>query len=602
MERQRSWNPLRRLGGTRVTMCLFAGVTLFVLIPYFVLHQKHLDDLLDRRNNSTHSNSTIRNRTKRALTRLDNRFENGMNPLNKYSANMWWRYAQHVATKENASDCYVCSPLPISTNQPRLAVAPLGKSEGCFCGLSVSGWYVPPIVLYISNDSDKDSLFIYELSPWETIDDLDCAQSHDIKRYTASQTSTFALQAQESRTRFPLCYARDGTHPVGKTDPARCDTILIAGNHAFNDLNCNKDHFPTFRNDCAKNHNRSFCQAKGTAERAAKVPIHLQKWSCSGWTFTPVNPRDCPPNVNCSVFHFTFLPGKNGTYPVTEGWWLCGTTLRVSLPPQWSGICTPVRVTDHTFILTATTGTSKRTKRMAALDTGLNPEVNFAPHNSIWGSDVPDEFKHASTSVKVLWGLFPWTGVGKNTLRLETVDYRFKSFVNMTLAGLKGIREEMTAMRLMIMQNRMVLDQLTAAQGGVCAIVGEYCCTFIPENDKDEGIIHQAIQNMTKLQESMTRDKSPSPDWLTRVWYSWKGTLIQAATILCVLFAFVICGIPLIRHTIAQLLAKQMAMYSLGSPDDSPPNLFPRRDSDNNPNSDPDSLDELNTYDLDTYA
>ncbi|XP_062414228.1 uncharacterized protein LOC119206690 [Pungitius pungitius] len=471
MERQRPWSPLRRLGGPRVTICLFAGVILFVLIPYFVLHQKHLDNLRDQRDNKTDSNSTIHNRTKRGLTRLDNWFENGINPLNKYSANMWWRYAKHVATRENASNCYVCSLLPISSNQPQLTVAPLGKSEGCFCGLSSSGWYKPDKDVFVF-DSNGTSWYFDSLSPWE--------------------------EAQEIQTRFPLCYARNGTHSVGQTDPAKCDTILIGG-FSTGDLNCNYDKFPPFRNDCAKNHNVSFCQAKGIAERAANVPIHLQKWSCSGWGFTVLRPQDCPLGVNCSVYHFAFLPGENGTYPVTKGWWLCGTTLRVSLPPQWSGICTPVRVTDHTFILAATTVTNKRTKRGAALDTGLKPEVNFEPHDSVWGSNVPDEFKHASTSVKVLWGLFPWTGVAKNTLRLETVEYRFKSFVNMTLAGLKGIREEMTAMRLMIMQNRMVLDQLTAAQGGVCAIVGEYCCTFIPENDKDEGIIHQAIRDFGNL-------------------------------------------------------------------------------------------------------
>uniref|UniRef100_A0AAQ4S044 Uncharacterized protein n=1 Tax=Gasterosteus aculeatus aculeatus TaxID=481459 RepID=A0AAQ4S044_GASAC len=266
---------------------------------------------------------------------------------------------------------------------------------------------------------------------------------------------------------------------------------MLIGGFSTGDSNCNYDKFPPFRNDCAKNNNVSFCQAKAAAERAANMPVHLQKWSCSGWGFTALHPQDCPLNVHCSVYHFTFLPGENGTYPVSKGWWLCSTSLRVSLPPQWSGICAPVRVTDHTFILTATTVTNKRSRR--ALDTGLDPEVNFAPHDSVWGSNVPDEFKHGSTSAKVWWALFPWTGVRKNTLRIETVDYRFKSFVNMTLAGLKGIREEMTAMRLMIMQNLMVLDQLTAAQGGVCAIIGEYCCTFIPENDKDGGIIHQAI-------------------------------------------------------------------------------------------------------------
>lgn len=48
------------------------------------------------------------------------------------------------------------------------------------------------------------------------------------------------------------------------------------------------------------------------------------------------------------------------------------------------------------------------------MDTGLNPEAKFALHDSIWGTNVPDEFKHASTGAKVAWGLSPWVGEGKN--------------------------------------------------------------------------------------------------------------------------------------------------------------------------------------------
>lgn len=52
------------------------------------------------------------------------------------------------------------------------------------------------------------------------------------------------------------------------------------------------------------------------------------------------------------------------------------------------------------------------------------------PHDSIWGSDVPQEFKLWNTGQKFLHSLFPWIRTGKNMLRIETLDYRFRLFLN----------------------------------------------------------------------------------------------------------------------------------------------------------------------------
>uniref|UniRef100_A0A3P8WV14 Uncharacterized protein n=1 Tax=Cynoglossus semilaevis TaxID=244447 RepID=A0A3P8WV14_CYNSE len=41
---------------------------------------------------------------------------------------------------------------------------------------------------------------------------------------------------------------------------------------------------------------------------------------------------------------------------------------------------------------------------------------------------------------------------------------------------------EKRAMKTMIMQNRIASDFLLAEKGGVCALVGDYCCTFIPDS------------------------------------------------------------------------------------------------------------------------
>uniref|UniRef100_A0A674MHS6 Uncharacterized protein n=1 Tax=Takifugu rubripes TaxID=31033 RepID=A0A674MHS6_TAKRU len=207
----------------------------------------------------------------------------------------------------------------------------------------------------------------------------------------------------------------------------------------------------------------------------------------TAWTQNHSTQR-CPEGYNCTCNYPAFAPGDKGTQLVNKGWWLCGHNAYADLPANWSGVCAPVHLKDHTVII---------------------------------------YFKHWSTGNKVIMTLFPWLGIGKNILRLETVDYRLKVFTNLTKVALTGVKEEMTALRLMTMQNRMALDLITAPQGGVCAMVGDYCCTFIPENDADGHLIDSALKNLTKLQRAMIDDGSPPPDWLTGMLSRWRELLFK---------------------------------------------------------------------------
>ena len=52
-------------------------------------------------------------------------------------------------------------------------------------------------------------------------------------------------------------------------------------------------------------------------------------------------------------------------------------------------------------------------------------------------------------------------------LGMATLNYRLGLFVNATLVSLDGLNDEVSQIRLMVLQNRLVLDLLTAASGGV---------------------------------------------------------------------------------------------------------------------------------------
>ena len=112
------------------------------------------------------------------------------------------------------------------------------------------------------------------------------------------------------------------------------------------------------------------------------------------------------------------------------------------------------------------------------------------------------------------------------------------------------------------------LDLLTASQGGVCAIVGDACCTWIPEDDADGHSIALAVDNLKKLLSDELKDStgqagdwfenlfsglSFSP-WLQRVFF----TFLMIMTLLCVVFC---CVIPLMRRLVHSAVSTAFVQY-----------------------------------------
>ena len=142
---------------------------------------------------------------------------------------------------------------------------------------------------------------------------------------------------------------------------------------------------------------------------------------------------------------------------------MCGSKLYSHLPPHWGGVCAPAQVMDHICVVSATSQSELSRKKRFAVE----------KHDSVWGTDVPDDQKIWTTSSKVILFLFPALGVGKVMLRIETLNYRLGLFVNATLVSLDGLNDEVSQIWLMVLQNRLVLDLLSAASGGVCVMLND---------------------------------------------------------------------------------------------------------------------------------
>lgn len=194
----------------------------------------------------------------------------------------------------------------------------------------------------------------------------------------------------------------------------------------------------------------------------------------------------------------TIYAASIGSVTIPDVYWLCGHTAYASLPTDWSGVCTPILLTMpmHMYNLSEV-HQAVRTKRSAAYTS-----ETYVPHvhKIIGGAE------NFFTSV-----ISP-LGVSTAYVWLNSIHYKLMLFINDTILAADAVKEELTSIRLMVLQNHMVLDTLTAAQGGVCAMMGDSCCTFIPANDEESGNLSLAIQAMKDLRKDMLAERTTNDD------------------------------------------------------------------------------------------
>ena len=64
-------------------------------------------------------------------------------------------------------------------------------------------------------------------------------------------------------------------------------------------------------------------------------------------------------------------------------------------------------------------------------------------------------------------------------IRVEVLTNFTQRALNDNLRMIQALNTEQIQMRKVVIQNRMALDILTAAQGGTCAIIKAECCVYI---------------------------------------------------------------------------------------------------------------------------
>ncbi|KAL4009161.1 hypothetical protein ACER0C_003013 [Sarotherodon galilaeus] len=181
---------------------------------------------------------------------------------------------------------------------------------------------------------------------------------------------------------------------------------------------------------------------------------------------------------------------------------------------------------------------------------------------------VPNEYKLVDQiaagfeNLPIISALFPVTP-NKNVDRINYVHYNVLRLSNLTRDAMEGLVEQLGPTSLMGVQNRMALDMLLAERGGVCAMFGDQCCTFIPNNTAPDGSVTRALEGLKTLSRTMHEDsgiENPLEGWMTSVFGQWKGFVISAmlsiAAFLGILVTCGCCLIPCVRRLLEKVITR----------------------------------------------
>uniref|UniRef100_A0A671RGU6 Uncharacterized protein n=1 Tax=Sinocyclocheilus anshuiensis TaxID=1608454 RepID=A0A671RGU6_9TELE len=281
------------------------------------------------------------------------------------------------------------------------------------------------------------------------------------------------------------CYSRvTGTNPLGKIPKSKCNVI-----YEENETNL------ATRQRCLRCLNNAI-SVPGDLRQSTIAEQYLFHNHCTRAT--------C--EAACAVVH---VPDEEGTGVVENTYWQCGYAIYVSLARNWTGTCALIQLHGGTIVLRHQPREIMRRK-----ETGL-------------------------LNIKLLAVFAPGIGVASLMQEVQVTRYELISFIN-TTKMMEGI-EELRGLRLAALQNLLVLDQLTAAQGRVCVIVGETCCTYIPENDADGHVIDEGIVNLTYRAKTLTgwETNSGSFGW------GWFKGIFTDVTNLMMMVICIVCSILL---------------------------------------------------------
>ena len=109
----------------------------------------------------------------------------------------------------------------------------------------------------------------------------------------------------------------------------------------------------------------------------------------------------------------------------------------------------------------------------------------------------------------------------------------------------------------MVLQSKLALDILTAAQGGTCAIIHTQCCTYIPDMSTNVSHFTKHVNKM--IQAMGTPEASVASLWETLTSSPWWKTILIEIILIVLLLLFA----PYTCNCVARFVSSRMKAFKL---------------------------------------
>uniref|UniRef100_A0A3Q3JTQ2 Uncharacterized protein n=1 Tax=Monopterus albus TaxID=43700 RepID=A0A3Q3JTQ2_MONAL len=290
----------------------------------------------------------------------------------------------------------------------------------------------------------------------------------------------------------------------------------------------------------------------------------VTKANITGTNVGTISPDWCNNTHNLTIW----ANATRLTYARSDVFWYCGGNRLLNiLPPDWFGTCTMISLIVPVTVVEAAVSDIEsgsghpfkghRLKRDALFDPArLSPTYIDAIGISC---GVPNEYKLVDQEAAGFESaLFCWVTINKNVDRINYVHFNVQRLTNFTRDLALGFQEQLAATSIIAVswQNRQALDWILAEKGGVCALIGEYCCTYIPGHTAPEGAFTEAMRKVRDL-------KAEVMDNAVNTTSGWKQGLVRSMVIVfigVVAMGFVLCCcLPVMRSVILSAVERKTA-------------------------------------------
>lgn len=228
--------------------------------------------------------------------------------------------------------------------------------------------------------------------------------------------------------------------------------------------------------------------------------------------------------------------------------WVCGDRAYHFMPHKdWTGCCYPALMNVGTSVYFPDNEKGKKTRQKR----DIVSEVGTLP-NHYNGYVLSDPW--TTPGANVGWSIFLGVGTAVTINKINGLAWSVLALANSTEHAMTMVNEEMRQIRDAVIQNRLILDMLTAEKGGACKMLGMSCCFHIPDYSDN---ITNIINHMRAAVREPEKADNSWFGWITnlRVWGHW---LCYTVLPIFAIVALVLLCLPCIFQCISSIVQRMV--------------------------------------------